>query len=70
MPRWLRLIWLWALLGLAAACSTPGVGEPLAITQPDVESAAADPNRPYTPPDVTLLGATGRPQFLNAYADW
>jgi hypothetical protein len=24
----------------------------------------------YYPTDLNLVGATGRPQFINAYADW
>ncbi len=73
MPGWLRLIFLWMLLGLAVGCSTR---EPVAPAANPSEasssgsSAALDPNRPYTPPDLTLLGATARPQFLNAYANW
>ena len=29
-----------------------------------------DPQRPYSTSDLSLVGNTGRPQFLNSYADW
>lgn len=64
VKRILRLICL-ALFGLLAACAAAPA---LPTDQPaDPESAA-----PGTQPteDFTLIGKTGRPQFLDSFATW
>ncbi len=69
--RWRVLLWLVAgLLGLVA-CSA-GTGAPAVVPAAagvDFE-ARLDPYRAYPEPDLALINQTGRPQFLNSYAEW
>jgi thiol:disulfide interchange protein len=76
---------LWGVLGaLAVACAGPTTEllstTPASGTQ-DIASTAtlAAPRYVYTPSefdllyyptDLNIVGSTGRPQFINAYADW
>lgn len=67
MKRLLILcVGLLAVLSLAACGgaepAVPAAEPPTPI--PTVDPAEVDPN------DFTLVGQTGRPQFLNAYASW
>ncbi|GJM41826.1 MAG: hypothetical protein DHS20C20_21080 [Ardenticatenaceae bacterium] len=76
-----RLLILFLLLGSTAvffvACSDNQAAEAVVPT----EAASAAPTIPPTPTDLpeeagidtsdlTLIGQTGRPQLLNAYASW
>jgi thiol:disulfide interchange protein len=52
---------LWIFLALAAtACASTNVSQTTSNTA----------ERAYTPSDISLVGNTGRPQFLDSYADW
>ena len=41
-----------------------------AATAVSTESGPVNPNRRYAVPDLTLVANTGRPQFLNSFANW
>jgi thiol:disulfide interchange protein len=69
------------MAGLLAACASAAVTPtaPPAATTPlppdDTGSVQAAPlmgmgGRLYAAQDLSIIAATGRPQFLNAYADW
>ena len=71
------------IAGFLAACASSAVITPTAPTNlttalppDDTGSAqAATPvmgmgGRLYAAQDLSIIAATGRPQFLNAYADW
>lgn len=83
MKHLLRFLFLKTLLLLLAVGCTTAVEEtavspaPSPTPQPTataVATVAAEPaatasHNAYNP-DITLLSATGRPQFVTAYADW
>jgi hypothetical protein len=65
-----------ACAGAPAASPTPTV-MPTALPPDDSGSAAVAPTalmgmggRLYAAQDLSIITTTGRPQFLNAYADW
>ena len=75
---------LWLLVGfLLVACSGPAAAPANVAGELVVEEAAAGeaaaPHNPapttapgalYPYQDLTLVGSTGRPQFINAYVNW
>ncbi|MCB0028452.1 MAG: hypothetical protein KDE28_11130 [Anaerolineales bacterium] len=74
MKQWRLLIFaLLALLALVACGGQSGVVLETAAEEADEANdfvPQLDPQRPYPAPDLALVGNTGRPQFLNSYADW
>ncbi|MCB8962746.1 MAG: hypothetical protein H6651_20700 [Ardenticatenales bacterium] len=75
MKQWRLLIFaLLALLALVACGSESGAVLGVAAAEEADEAndfvPQLDPQRPYPAPDLALVGNTGRPQFLNSYADW
>ena len=75
---WPIFIFLCSTAVLLAACSGSQVADEV-ILAGEVETAvdpapAADEaelvSDPIDTTDLTLIGETGRPQFLNAYASW
>ena len=69
---WTLLILLCSTAVLLAACGRSQVIEDVALADvadpaPVVDEPA---NNPIDTTDLTLIGRTGRPQFLNAYASW
>lgn len=78
MKTWFRLFSLMMGLLLLLACSSQGGGETAvssatestdAVAEPS-ESQPVDPNRLYGVSDLSQVANTGRPQFLNSFANW
>jgi hypothetical protein len=81
LKTFLRLLFV-VMAGMLAACASAAITPtaPSAATTPlppdDTGSAqAATPvmgmgGRLYAAQDLSIIANTGRPQFLNAYADW
>lgn len=81
LKTFLRLLFV-VMAGMLAACASAAITPtaPTAATTPlppdDTGSAqAATPvmgmgGRLYAAQDLSIIANTGRPQFLNAYADW
>ena len=81
LKTFLRLLFV-VMAGMLAACASAAITPtaPPAATTPlppdDKGSAqAATPvmgmgGRLYAAQDLSIIANTGRPQFLNAYADW
>ncbi|HUN09793.1 MAG TPA: hypothetical protein PLQ56_24530 [Aggregatilineales bacterium] len=81
LKTFLRLLFV-VMAGMLAACASAAITPtaPPAATTPlppdDTGSAqAATPvmgmgGRLYAAQDLSIIANTGRPQFLNAYADW
>jgi len=65
----LRILFLILLAFVAAACAsstTPTAQPEAASTVPP----QATSDQGYVPSDVSMVANTGRPQFLDSYADW
>lgn len=59
-----------ALLGmLATACATAAQQNVTVAPATGIERPASV-ERAYSPSDASLVASTGRPQFLDSYADW
>jgi hypothetical protein len=77
--RVVKFIWILMLL-FVVSCSSQGGSETAVTTEPAAvanEPATAeatdrpvDPNRLYAVPDLSQVASTGRPQFLNSFANW
>jgi uncharacterized lipoprotein YajG len=63
----LRILFLSLLASVTAACAATSSTIPAA--QPEATAVPTQPNS-YVPSDVSLVANTGRPQFLDSYADW
>ncbi len=76
---------LWGSLGLLVAACSSATSAPIETTALPTSAAGttATPVRAprnvhtptefnllYYPTDINIVGKTGRPQFINAYADW
>jgi hypothetical protein len=67
------LVWLF-LVG----CHSERAGETAVSSNPtangefteNASDAPLDPDRLYAVPDLSQVASTGRPQFLNAFANW
>ena len=70
---WTLLFLLVSTAVFLTACSNQAPENVAPTMQPTV-AATAVPNEPTTSApagnDLSLIGQTGRPQFLNAYASW
>lgn len=65
----LRILFLTLLAMVAAACATTApTAQPEATSAPT--QAAVTNAQGYVPSDVSIVANTGRPQFLDSYADW
>lgn len=72
MKTILSLIFVALLGGLAAACA-PASPTPAPPTSTPAAAPAAAPTLPairVPSEDLSLIAATGRPQFLNSFARW
>ncbi len=67
-----RILFLSFLAVVAAACAT--TTSPTPTAQPDAAvaptEASVTSDQGYVPSDLSMVANTGRPQFLDSYADW
>jgi protein-disulfide isomerase len=66
----LRIGFLSLMALIAAACATTSLTTPTAQPTSTPAPTQANTNQGYVPSDVSLVANTGRPQFLDSYADW
>lgn len=67
MKRFWYILFLFLLAFVAVACG--GTTNAPLVEEVAAESEAVASN-PVNTNDLTLIGETGRPQFLNAFASW
>ncbi len=73
MKTILSLIFVALLGGLAAACAPASLAPTVRLTSTPSAAPAAAPTLPAVrvpSEDLSLIAATGRPQFLNSFAHW
>lgn len=71
---WTFFLFLASTAVFLIACGSSQAPENPTPTAAPAAAATVVPNEPATsavnPSDLSLIGQTGRPQFLNAYASW
>lgn len=65
-----RLLMLSILGWLALAACAPSSTAPTAPTGAESVIGPSDDGGLYPPQDLSLISSTGRPQFINSYANW
>lgn len=66
----LRLLLLGILGGLALAACAPSSTAPTSPAGVESIIGPSDDGGLYPQQDLSLISSTGRPQFINAYANW
>lgn len=66
----LRLLLLGVLGWLALAACAPSATAPTPSSGVDRVIGPSDDGGLYPPQDLSLISSTGRPQFINSYANW
>ncbi|MBL8154438.1 MAG: hypothetical protein JNM70_09655 [Anaerolineae bacterium] len=66
----LRLLMLSILGWLALAACAPASISPASSSGVESVIGPSDDGGLYPPQDLSLITSTGRPQFINAYANW
>jgi thiol:disulfide interchange protein len=68
-----RILFLSAVALVAAACASTSATptrETAPTVTPDITPDQDVSDQAYAPSDVSLVANTGKPQFLDSYADW
>ncbi len=70
LQTWLRLLLVSILGWLALVACAPSSTSPASFSSAENLIGPSDDGGLYPQQDLSLISSTGRPQFINAYANW